>query len=240
MNMFAMAITIWWLYPHVVNAACTHGSADCHTCMCIYEQPSANLEQSFTCVENYTSDLTCANGQVPCCMSKEKKRDDPEGVGYMLFSVFGFIGSIVGFAAFVFYRRHMWRKSDGKVKVRISAAQINKHFPGELIEGEPQCVICLCEITGTGVKLQCGHCYHTECIKTWWTHIPRDTLECPTCKRIQTFSDSVGGLDVESGLTRETRAMHTDDSAPTSDHPEEEFNVVPAIVEGDVITEVEV
>jgi hypothetical protein len=75
-------------------------------------------------------------------------------------------------------------------------------FPEVRIEGKPPCVICLSEIEGKGRMLQCGHCFHADCILTWWTHTPRTTLECPTCKHIQTLSHSP--IDVEAVQTGPT------------------------------------
>lgn len=57
------------------------------------------------------------------------------------------------------------------------------------IEGRPQCVICLAEVDCWGSRLQCGHCFHKDCILTWWAHTPRNTFRCPTCKQLPTPRD---------------------------------------------------
>jgi len=80
----------------------------------------------------------------------------------------------------------------------VTEAQIEEHFPKVLIEGQPQCVVCLCEIQGMGRKLQCGHYFHADCITGWWTHTPRAVIECPTCKMIQSLPAMTKSAQVES------------------------------------------
>lgn len=74
--------------------------------------------------------------------------------------------------------------------------RIKKSFPVGFIKGKPTCVICLLDIDHCGRKLQCGHCFHAECIMTWWTLVPRIVVTCPTCRRPQTILESSNGIEV--------------------------------------------
>jgi len=53
--------------------------------------------------------------------------------------------------------------------------------------GQPNCVVCLCEVDvdQDSITTQCGHVFHKECVLQWWTHKPRRSIRCPTCRTKQ-------------------------------------------------------
>lgn len=53
--------------------------------------------------------------------------------------------------------------------------------------GQPSCVVCLCEVDvdEESITTQCGHVFHKECVLQWWTHKPRRSIRCPTCRTKQ-------------------------------------------------------
>merc|ERR1712061_531765 len=71
----------------------------------------------------------------------------------------------------------------------ISKSQINQCFPSLTMTtcDEPMCTMCLATVDAEQEyrKLQCNHCFHTDCIDSWWLYTPRVVLECPLCKRVQ-------------------------------------------------------
>jgi len=52
---------------------------------------------------------------------------------------------------------------------------------------QPSCVVCLCEVDvdEESITTQCGHVFHKECVLQWWTHKPRRSIRCPTCRTKQ-------------------------------------------------------
>merc|ERR1719356_1861040 len=53
--------------------------------------------------------------------------------------------------------------------------------------GQPSCVVCLCEVDvdEESITTQCGHTFHKDCVLQWWTHKPRRSIRCPTCRTKQ-------------------------------------------------------
>jgi len=53
--------------------------------------------------------------------------------------------------------------------------------------GQPSCVVCLCEVDvdEESITTQCGHVFHKDCVLQWWTHKPRRSIRCPTCRTKQ-------------------------------------------------------
>ena len=45
-----------------------------------------------------------------------------------------------------------------------------------------ECLICWDEVHDVGVKLHCGHVFHTRCIETWYKNCPAEPT-CPYCRR---------------------------------------------------------
>lgn len=147
----------------------------------------------------------CPDGQIPCCkieccidadghdVRAVPSRDDNVAVGWLgAVIVLSFCCGMMGITC-VFYfvlTRTLDKDRIASEVDLVSLHQMSQYFPEELIQGGQQCVICLGDINGKGRKLQCGHCFHSECIMRWWTYTPRATLECPTCKQKQIFPES--------------------------------------------------
>merc|ERR1712217_566717 len=131
----------------------------------------------------------CQSPLRPCCLNSRVRnhRNSPLD-DISLEHLFGAVMLLMAFCVsyYVLQRRS---KAQAAATV-ISAAQIEEEFPEIPINDEPTCVICLAEIETCGRKLQCGHCFHSQCISDWWTVVPRTVIACPTCKRKQRLSES--------------------------------------------------
>jgi len=84
-----------------------------------------------------------------------------------------------------------------------------EHVERQTSEQELTCAVCLMVIAPDELfrELQCDHCFHADCIVQWWTHVPRATLQCPTCRHLQTVEDLEGpGLDSPKLVATEATA----------------------------------
>merc|ERR1712079_404414 len=106
--------------------------------------------------------------------------------------------------------------------VVIGRQQIQELFPCILataennVEEQP-CVVCLNDVqAGQSVRrLHCQHVFHVDCIDEWWTHIPRQVLQCPTCKQAQT--EGSVGLSSHRTFQAETPMSQMPAAAQTAD-----------------------
>jgi hypothetical protein len=48
----------------------------------------------------------------------------------------------------------------------------------DILEGQPQCPVCMEPFLETTAQLPCQHCFHTECINTWL----HSQNTCPVCR----------------------------------------------------------
>mmetsp|Transcript_14489 Transcript_14489/g.41327 ORF Transcript_14489/g.41327 Transcript_14489/m.41327 type:complete len:339 (+) Transcript_14489:74-1090(+) len=108
---------------------------------------------------------------------------------------------VVSVIFFMFYSRWLKRRvlmhAAGAAEdsaSTIDKLRIDQHFPAMTMASggeELTCVVCLVDIeVGQEFRrLQCNHCFHTECIDNWWLHRPRVVLECPLCKRVQSLEE---------------------------------------------------
>mmetsp|Transcript_88117 Transcript_88117/g.248753 ORF Transcript_88117/g.248753 Transcript_88117/m.248753 type:complete len:222 (+) Transcript_88117:35-700(+) len=60
----------------------------------------------------------------------------------------------------------------------------------DMISGErplEMCAVCLeSQEFGEQVRfLSCGHCFHAQCLDTWWVRSPLHQLRCPMCRQRQ-------------------------------------------------------
>eukprot|EP00930_Biecheleria_cincta_P058556 TRINITY_DN44371_c0_g1_i1.p1 TRINITY_DN44371_c0_g1~~TRINITY_DN44371_c0_g1_i1.p1 ORF type:complete len:167 (+),score=24.19 TRINITY_DN44371_c0_g1_i1:100-600(+) len=69
----------------------------------------------------------------------------------------------------------------------VKMADIENNFPVVSVAGDPTCVVCISAIHQEDQCriLQCNHHFHADCIEDWWMHIPRNSLECPVCRKMQ-------------------------------------------------------
>ncbi|NXD76880.1 DZIP3 ligase, partial [Halcyon senegalensis] len=51
--------------------------------------------------------------------------------------------------------------------------------PDYTVSSADPCTICHDELSGDSCELQCGHCFHRECIKTW---LKQHSSTCPICR----------------------------------------------------------
>jgi len=67
---------------------------------------------------------------------------------------------------------------------RLPPAKTPRNSDGS---GQPNCVVCLCEVDvdEDSITTQCGHTFHKDCLLQWWTHRPRSSIRCPTCRTKQ-------------------------------------------------------
>jgi len=81
-----------------------------------------------------------------------------------------------------------------KNKKAVTSEEILERFPPTKTPrhsddegGQPSCVVCLCEVDVDEecITTQCGHVFHKECVLQWWTHKPRRSIRCPTCRTKQ-------------------------------------------------------
>lgn len=79
--------------------------------------------------------------------------------------------------------------------VVIGRAALEARFPVVPVDGEPMCVVCLASIPSEGMRLQCGHVFHADCILSWWLHRQRQAVECPLCKQPQLLDADEAGAD---------------------------------------------
>jgi len=79
----------------------------------------------------------------------------------------------------------------------FSSDEIERSFPEVQISDTPMCVICLASVgeEERGRRLQCSHEFHADCILKWWTHCPRSSLDCPTCRQTQTLTNQAQASD---------------------------------------------
>jgi len=70
---------------------------------------------------------------------------------------------------------------------------------------QPSCVVCLCEVDvdEESITTQCGHVFHKECVLQWWTHKPRRSIRCPTCRTKQKIRSKS-----RAGTPRSLRSPH--------------------------------
>lgn len=68
---------------------------------------------------------------------------------------------------------------------KFNTEEIELLAPIQNISGAPVCVICLSSVEEGegGRQLQCHHAFHADCIRDWWIHEPRCSLDCPTCRQ---------------------------------------------------------
>lgn len=85
----------------------------------------------------------------------------------------------------------------------VSKGEIEQRFPVKTVDDMQVCIICLASMETDDVcrMLQCAHTFHAECIVEWWTHVPRVSIECPTCRMKQSLQDEANGG--EPGCTEE-------------------------------------
>lgn len=102
----------------------------------------------------------------------------------------------------------------------VSKEEIEQHFPAGQVDNVPVCIICLAAIEGEELcrTLQCSHTFHAACIDEWWTHAPRVSVECPTCRMRQNLeADAANGeqecmhedavvVDVQAGVVELVRS----------------------------------
>lgn len=121
-------------------------------------------------------------------------------IKYTAFGTVAIVGCTIG-VLILCYRCHckprqeeVWQGNvDPTGRPRISPtrmfdkADIDRLFPPTTSESEAMCCVCLVNIERDEPcrRLQCNHEFHADCISSWWTHIPRASLECPLCKRKQ-------------------------------------------------------
>jgi len=86
------------------------------------------------------------------------------------------------------------------------------------------CVICLCcvDLGDSCRTLQCGHTFHADCIMEWWTHSPRSSVTCPTCRRRQSIESEVA--DDQAPVQSPSSRVAEEDPVPSTagSVPEEE------------------
>uniref|UniRef100_A0A7S2VRC1 RING-type domain-containing protein n=1 Tax=Zooxanthella nutricula TaxID=1333877 RepID=A0A7S2VRC1_9DINO len=88
-----------------------------------------------------------------------------------------------------------WRRPKLAPEKKIAADVLERAFPAQPRRSRAgsvtDCMICLDAIDeGCACRvLQCGHVFHAECIMDWWTHAPRETVDCPCCRRSQEVRD---------------------------------------------------
>lgn len=75
----------------------------------------------------------------------------------------------------------------------IGQERIERAFPVTPAEQTETCVVCLVPVEQREhcCVLQCGHLFHPSCILKWWTHVPRDQLQCPVCTATQELPEVV-------------------------------------------------
>lgn len=136
----------------------------------------------------------CLADEVPCCIGSIVKYHEVPGAPLATIVVLsGFMLIIFclsfGLVCLAYHRILICGMNMSPVAKGISSSQIEQVFPVIRTDSQLQCVVCLLQIEGTCRRLQCGHCFHSECILNWWTHVPRFELFCPTCKQEQVIPD---------------------------------------------------
>lgn len=177
--------------------SCTSGSLECLSASQM--EKSATLTCDFS-QEGNASHGDCEDGQFPCCVASTAANHDMNAGSLQSAELVDHMGAVIWLAAlcllialaasYICYKRN-YRGPEASATQTVSTLDVERHRPEILIEGQPQCVICLVEIAWMGRKLQCGHCYHTDCILNWWMHVPRVVLECPICKQVQTLPETM-------------------------------------------------
>jgi len=84
------------------------------------------------------------------------------------------------------------------------------------VDGQPNCTVCLCEVEvdEESITTQCGHTFHKDCVLQWWTHKPRSSIRCPTCRTKQKLR--VKSRDGRRHSSRAHREAHSEGSGDES------------------------
>jgi hypothetical protein len=82
------------------------------------------------------------------------------------------------------HRKNKKAVTSEEILERLPPAKTPRNSDGG---GQPSCVVCLCEVDvdEESITTQCGHVFHKECVLQWWTHKPRRSIRCPTCRTKQ-------------------------------------------------------
>ncbi|CAG9328068.1 unnamed protein product [Blepharisma stoltei] len=72
----------------------------------------------------------------------------------------------------------LWKEIERLPRYGLSNQEIAKFFKFRGKEAR-ECIICY-GISSEGVRLPCGHVFHSLCIEKWL----RYRVDCPTCKRV--------------------------------------------------------
>jgi hypothetical protein len=102
---------------------------------------------------------------------------------------------------------------------RLPPAKTPRNSDGN---GQPNCVVCLCEVDvdEESITTQCGHTFHKDCVLQWWTHKPRRSIRCPTCRtrqkiRVKSRDDSPVSLRAHAAEAHSEGSGDANGWAPT-------------------------
>jgi len=135
----------------------------------------------------------CPEDHVPCCVGGYVQSHNHGSPHFLV--VLEIVSALALVAVCCFcvglaYHRRKHEAESSSAPPAITASMIELSFLEVPIEPNVQCVICLAEIDDLGRRLQCGHCFHSDCISNWWICASRTVLECPTCRQIQTLESA--------------------------------------------------
>mmetsp|Transcript_47709 Transcript_47709/g.153538 ORF Transcript_47709/g.153538 Transcript_47709/m.153538 type:complete len:141 (-) Transcript_47709:210-632(-) len=87
-----------------------------------------------------------------------------------------------------------WAVVNARPKMRAPREWIEQSFPARRGMHEGDCAICLGEIEEREVhrKLTCNHCFHAQCLDTWWRYGPTLETTCPLCRSEQRVGPGSG------------------------------------------------
>jgi len=102
---------------------------------------------------------------------------------------FALLVSVVSFTAWLLFWAVLcilkpWARKTQGIR-HFSEADVAKILSTAHVAGNPTCVICLLPVQAkeSCAELPCRHAFHVMCLTEWYTHKPREFLDCPTCRR---------------------------------------------------------